>query len=289
MPGAGSVFDGGNDFDTLLVDISKANPLVDLRTSTFASLELLRLAADAATAAQVRFNASQFTGNFSGIEVIETAADADMTVVVYMGTSATLDLSTIYVSDFQRVNDLIRVLGSAPDQTIGGSNARDSLDGGAGNDSLSGHGGPDILRGGTGNDTLTGGAGNDTLFGSEGGDLMTGGTGSDWFRFTAITDSLLTPATSRDLITDFDRYTGPGDVIYDRLDLRAIATGVSGQDAFNLVAGPTTNAGSVWVSQSTSGSQRTLVNIETNGLAGVDGQIMLSGFFAFTAGTDLLL
>jgi VCBS repeat-containing protein len=91
-----------------------------------------------------------------------------------------------------------------------GGNGADTLTGNNGPDYLDGGNGSDSLFGGLGNDTLLGGNGQDLLVGGGGADLLTGGRGEDTFRFTSLSDSLL---TGFDRITDFqigaDRIDGP--------------------------------------------------------------------------------
>jgi large repetitive protein len=72
----------------------------------------------------------------------------------------------------------------------------------------------DTLVGGSSNDVLLGGAGNDTLTGGSGGDTLTGGSNSDTFRYTNLSNSLL---SNYDRITDLqigtDTIDGPNTVI----------------------------------------------------------------------------
>jgi hypothetical protein len=69
--------------------------------------------------------------------------------------------------------------GTALDDRLTGTPARDDIRGGAGDDVLLGRGGADKLHGGAGADTLTGDGGPDRLSGGAGPDALTGGTGAD--------------------------------------------------------------------------------------------------------------
>jgi uncharacterized delta-60 repeat protein len=81
---------------------------------------------------------------------------------------------------------------------ITGQGSNNTLNGTSGNDVLAGYNGNDTLNGGSGNDILLGGDGDDMLVGGAGADTLTGGAGKDTFRFTTLTDSLL---------SNFDRIT----------------------------------------------------------------------------------
>jgi Ca2+-binding RTX toxin-like protein len=89
-----------------------------------------------------------------------------------------------------------------------GGNGPDTLTGNNGPDYLDGGNGADSLFGGLGNDTLLGGNGQDLLVGGGGADLLTGGNGEDTFRFTSLSDSLL---------SGFDRITAL-QIGIDRID-----------------------------------------------------------------------
>lgn len=65
------------------------------------------------------------------------------------------------------------------DDTLTGSDLKDTLFGNAGHDVIAGQGGDDLLRGGMGNDTLTGNRGHDVLHGDLGDDELSGGLGND--------------------------------------------------------------------------------------------------------------
>jgi len=81
---------------------------------------------------------------------------------------------------------------TAGNDTVTGSDGRDSIAAGSGNDVVDGRGGADTLYGNDGNDRLNGGDGNDKLYGGAGSDrliytagfdLLDGGSGTDTIDF----------------------------------------------------------------------------------------------------------
>jgi Ca2+-binding RTX toxin-like protein len=73
--------------------------------------------------------------------------------------------------------------GSEKPDTIGATDADNTILGNAGADSINGNGGNDLLLGGSGGDTLFGGSGNDTIDGGSGNDYIWGNGGSDTYLF----------------------------------------------------------------------------------------------------------
>ena len=71
------------------------------------------------------------------------------------------------------------IVGTAGQDRILGTNARDVVYGGSGNDTISGLNGDDLLCGGPGNDLLDGGNDNDLLDGTFGDDRLLGDNGND--------------------------------------------------------------------------------------------------------------
>lgn len=80
-------------------------------------------------------------------------------------------------------------IGTAADNTLMGSEARDylwglggndALNGGAGEDNLFGDAGADLMAGGDGGDRMMGGMGNDRLYGGAEADGLMGGAGNDY-------------------------------------------------------------------------------------------------------------
>ncbi len=94
--------------------------------------------------------------------------------------------------------------GGLSDDTLDGGDGQDRLFGGDGNDRLSGGQGDDFLDGGYNDDRLEGGDGADTLDGGDGTDTMLGGTGDD-----SITGGTLT-TDKRDIV-----YGGDGNDTID--------------------------------------------------------------------------
>ncbi|KQN19486.1 cadherin [Sphingomonas sp. Leaf33] len=191
---------------------------------------------------------------------------------------------TVTVVDVAGIN---RTGGSGND-TITGTSEADTLNGGAGNDILYGLGGNDSLIGGTGNDTIDGGDGNDTIFGGAGRDIMTGGAGADIFRFTATGDSATT-ATTRDIITDFQRGV-------DKIDLSAIDANTSlfayGDQAFTLRAdagAAFTGAGQLrFAFEMVGGVEHTVIYGNTNTTSAAEFSISLVGHHDLTPADFIL-
>jgi Ca2+-binding RTX toxin-like protein len=147
--------------------------------------------------------------------------------------------------------------GTGNDRLIGGLGA-DSLSGGDGNDELIGDEHHNSAAGardpaGTNRDALFGGAGNDILTGLAGRDDLTGGDHADTFRFLNVSDSAVVDNTASggfremfaDRVLDFDAGEG------DRIELSYIdaLSGVAGDQGFDFVEGPSTEAGTVWIEQ----------------------------------------
>lgn len=74
--------------------------------------------------------------------------------------------------------------GQEGDDTLYGGDDGDVLNGQQGDDSLYGEAGNDTLHGQEGDDSLDGGDGDDRLTGHEGDDTLTGGTGADSFHYS---------------------------------------------------------------------------------------------------------
>jgi VCBS repeat-containing protein len=153
--------------------------------------------------------------------------------------------------------------GGAGNDVLNGNNGTDTLYGGSGDDTVNGNNQADTLYGGSGTDTITGGADNDLIIGGYGADTLTGNGGNDTFRYLSALDT-------GDTITDF----APG----DKIDLTAFAPssfvgvlGAPGAVGPNQV-GYMINAGV------------TTVYVDTDGGAGADLVIMLTGSHALVAG-----
>jgi Ca2+-binding RTX toxin-like protein len=130
--------------------------------------------------------------------------------------------------------------------------------GGSAGDSILGNARANLLRGEYGADALSGNGGSDTLMGGAGNDTLSGGTGNDSFIFNPVGNEI-------DTITDF--------TADDRIQLGAVLTGGA------VTAGNGSAVGLGQVHASTSAGITTL-SIGTDGVAGPDVQIRLTGTFA---------
>ena len=82
------------------------------------------------------------------------------------------------------------LIGGSGNDHLSGDDGNDLLEGGEGNDYLYGTYGKDTLFGGAGNDALDGGEDDDRLEGGTGDDYMSGGTGNDFMTGNAGDDTL---------------------------------------------------------------------------------------------------
>ena len=71
------------------------------------------------------------------------------------------------------------IVGTAGNNEIDGTPARDIVQARGGNDEVDGLGGNDLICGGPGSDDLAGDAGRDTIFGGRGNDALDGNLGND--------------------------------------------------------------------------------------------------------------
>lgn len=111
-------------------------------------------------------------------------------VTVQVGTAANETLGGTSGADLTlglAGNDTISGLGGS--DLLCGGNGQDALSGGDGDDTLEGERGNDVLSGGDGDDVVRGGLGNDSLSGDNGNDTLTGGRGADSFSGGAGTDT----------------------------------------------------------------------------------------------------
>ena len=137
------------------------------------------------------------------------------------------------------------------------------------NDSLTGNSAANVLSGGKGDDTLIGNDGNDTLIGGLGKDAMNGGAGSDHYVFTNLLDSGSSIATA-DVIS--------GWTSTDVIDLSGIdaISSVDGNQPFEFVAANTPGTVSNSITWTESGGN-TNVSLDTNGIAGAEMMVVLTG------------
>jgi Ca2+-binding RTX toxin-like protein len=98
-------------------------------------------------------------------------------------------------------NDVVTLLGSYGNSVVDLGGGNDTFNGGVGSDNISGGNGNDLLLGSNGNDLLAGGAG---------ADFLTGGNGADTFRYSSLSDSLLSGFDQiTDLVLGTDKIDGP--------------------------------------------------------------------------------
>ncbi|MEZ5744432.1 MAG: hypothetical protein R3D89_12105 [Sphingomonadaceae bacterium] len=216
----GSTFDGGADFDELIV--GGADGQVDFRDDTLISLEKFRFSTEMSTY-QVFFDAPQFT--FSEIDFGSPMGEF-RTVVVYLDQETVFNLSGITVTG-ATPGSLLDVIGDDDAETITGS---------SGPDRLYGFGGADTLRGGDGNDLLYGGLENDNLDGGPGSDTMRGDEGDDIYTVAQVGDTVTESADE-----GFDTVYAYVDFALDDntevLVLRGAATSGTGGAGFNRIYG----------------------------------------------------
>jgi len=185
---SGTVIDGGDDTDTVLLEGTGTLDLTDL--ATVDNIEVLginggliaQLSGSLLNGRDWKLKGLSDSGNIATLSVILAAGDV-------------VDLSHLDLTDWNYF-DAISVLGSTGDESVTGSDHGESMSGGAGADTLIGNGGRDTLVGGQGNDYLSGGDGNDLIMAYGGLDTNTGGN-SDTIDGGAGTDTL-TDTTSID-------------------------------------------------------------------------------------------
>jgi serralysin len=136
------------------------------------------------------------------------------------------------------------------------------------------------LTGTSGNDILIGTSVADVIAGLGGKDTLSGGAGADQFMFTNLNDSSKF-TSSADTITDFT--TGVDKINLSEIDANFL---LAGNNAFTFVGNAGLSAAGQ-VRAFVSGAD-TIVQLETNGVAGADFSLRLSGYHVLTA-TDFIL
>lgn len=177
---------------------------------------------------------------------------------------------------------------SAGSDSASGFGGNDTINGNGGTDQLWGNAGNDVIDGGTGSDRLSGGEGNDRLIGGFGQDTLAGSAGRDTFVFTGTFETGATAQTA-DRITDFQHGT-------DRIDLSAIdaSMGLNGNNAFVFLgtgsAGTAASGAVTWSQIDAAGTANdcTMIWIDTDGDAGAEAAIRLSGLHTLTAADFVL-
>ena len=150
-----------------------------------------------------------------GGDGIDTVTFADATAGVHVRVGAD---PTYRTCEIREVENLI---GSAFDDTLGGTGYANRMEGGDGADWL-------VAAGG--DDTLLGGSGNDRLDAEYGADVLTGGAGADKFIYRVFSDSTV-DAAGRDRIEDFSSAEG------DSINLHDIGADGSWNGKFTFTAG----------------------------------------------------
>ena len=210
-------------------------------------------------------------GNF-GASIPSTdpvSFDVPIQVVDFDGDTADSSIGITLAAAGQAIHDYSASLG--PVTAVAGSAANPELHiiGSDFNNSLTGNTAANVLSGGKGDDILTGNDGNDTLIGGLGKDAMNGGAGSDHYVFTNLLDSGSSIATA-DVIS--------GWTSTDVIDLSGIdaISSVDGNQAFEFVAANTPGTVSNSITWTESGGS-TNVSLDTNGIAGAEMMVVLTG------------
>ena len=135
-------------------------------------------------------------------------------------------------------------------------------------DTLTGDTSINVLFGNDGNDIISGAAGNDVLIGGAGKDTMIGGSEADVYKFNSLGDSGNTIALA-DVINGWDAS--------DKIDFTAIDADINsaGDQAFAFAGNNpgTVNNSITW----TEDGVNTNVSVDTNGAAGAEMMVVLTG------------
>ena len=249
---AGDVVDGGDGFDTLVVDS------LDISALGFTGIERIIGSQVSMTTAQANAVSTLDVGALTLTTGGSLALSGSVSAVFYYLADAgnALDLSAVTGTGF------LSVTGNAGDDTVIGRDLADYSDnvyGNGGNDTLDGRAGDDVLNGGDGNDTMTGGLGND---------MMYGGFGNDVFYVDSAADAVSEDAgMGNDRVFTTASYSLAPDAEIERL---AVANAGS-KTAIDLTGNAFANA--------------LLGNAGANTLDGNDGNDILTGY----AGNDSLI
>jgi Ca2+-binding RTX toxin-like protein len=234
--------------------------------------------------------------SYTGIETLDGAGS-----VLVTGSL----VSTIDLSSFGQVINLVALQGSLSDETLIGSASSDTIYSVGGDDLVEGGAGADFIFGGDGEETFFGGSGADSIVGGDGRDqldgggqadtiegrggidAMSGGRGGDWIVGGRSADILRGAAGADRFVYGSERDSGPlatTDVILDfaagtdLLDLLAIDAIAGGaDDAFTWLGNTvfTGNAGELIMQEVTAGSGNWFVLGDTDGDANADLRIRL--------------
>ena len=223
-----------------------------------------------------------------------SASNAAVTINLATGTGTGGEAAGDTLISIERVfgsafNDTLRaaaagswLVGNGGIDTLVGGAGMDGIYGGIGNDRITGNGGADRLVGDEGADSINGGAGDDNIEGGLNGDILTGGTGADTFVYMLTSDS--NAAFGTDTIRDFA--LGIDTIDLEQID--AILNLVNVDNAFTFIGTSAFTAGASGQLRFQNLNGNTLIQGETNGMAGVDFEILLSGTKALTAADFIL-
>jgi Ca2+-binding RTX toxin-like protein len=241
-PHGGTVYDGGDDTDTLQiasgVDFSPVSAVIDIE------------AVSIGTGSPVSVQSGLITNKTWDIQsYTDSAGFAALAVIMAPGDS--LDLTGLTFSSWE-TGDAITVLGSTASDVIQGSSQVDSISGGDSNDMIFGNCGNDVLIGGAGSDQLNGDAGNDLIMayggldtstGVNSSDQISGGDGEDTLTDTASVDFSTMTITGIEVIAipEYQQFTFAHTQVHEHAyafigsaDTSAYFLGTLGDDTLNL-------------------------------------------------------
>lgn len=191
---AQEIYDGGDDFDTLIfrADFGNSVSTYDLRiASSVINFESFWFEGSSGgillQMSQTQWNVNAFS------EIVLRSFDTEAPVIeIFADSTDVLDLSGVNLSvQFGNVTEAsFSISGDAQGNSVVGSQFADVLLGGAGEDYLNGSGGNDRLEGGTFSDNLFGGTGEDVLIGGSGNDVIDGWTGYDTALYTGLSSGV---------------------------------------------------------------------------------------------------
>jgi hypothetical protein len=184
--------------------------------------------------------------------------------------------------------------GSAVDKVYNYGTMRGAIELGGGNDLYDGSKGHHVtgaIDGGDGKDTIKGGAESDLIHGGWGADLLSGGVGKDTFRFWSSLDTGAS-STTRDVITDFTAKS-------DKIDVNGIDAmgGQSGQNQDFIFDAPRSTSTKpvaeghlawYWVDRAGTANDQTIIKMNWDSDAAIEGNIALKGLITLTAGDFIL-
>lgn len=209
-------FDGGQGFDTLVVDRSSSTAgfttnagssnqlnIVDISGSTWSATNieqvLLRggsgvdtlrglgsddtLIGNAGNDFLYGGAANDTLDGGSGADLLDGGSGTDLAAYYSSGTGLVVDLLSPGLNSGDAAGDVYvsieGIAGTAFADSLRGDGNANILYGNEGNDILFGRGGDDLVLGGQGDDNIFGEEGNDALYGGDGDDVLTGGLGAD--------------------------------------------------------------------------------------------------------------